>query len=402
MSKIFHMLETFSTIKNIMQYLSPYALISASLWFAAISKLIVSSHSFYDICVILIEDQTYYFLSLNLIFVVLILLLRQFRLFTLGRISETIQQQLINETDEMMHVIFHLITTLNSNNISYLIPAIYCQILSRLFQAKVSQLLLLPNKSSAKIHQRLIFGQLCIIFVSYYNIIICLKHFPDRGYLNILIFLTYSFSKSIKNIINHVLTIYEVVTDVSSFKIYLTKAIIDLGASLFQILLHIIWALAEFVRFKTSSFINESILSMVLGESYLLLKKILKFHSYLIAIKCLKNTIPNATQEDINEFDDTCIVCRTQLKADNDVKKLPCGHCFHLECLQKWFYHQSKCPLCQQNILELLREEQKNAQNVHNVQDAQNAEGMDAEEEIREQSDQDENVPVFNFNDLDD
>lgn len=37
-----------------------------------------------------------------------------------------------------------------------------------------------------------------------------------------------------------------------------------------------------------------------------------------------------------------------------DIKKLPCGHCFHAQCLQNWAQRQMKCPLCQYNLKNIL------------------------------------------------
>lgn len=43
-----------------------------------------------------------------------------------------------------------------------------------------------------------------------------------------------------------------------------------------------------------------------------------------------------------------CAICI--LPHDNGTKRLPCGHIFHRECVEKWFYEvgQKSCPLCRQ------------------------------------------------------
>jgi len=59
---------------------------------------------------------------------------------------------------------------------------------------------------------------------------------------------------------------------------------------------------------------------------------------------------PNATEEDLTENDNICIICREEMtvQADNnssDVpKKLRCGHIFHLRCLKSWLERQQSCP----------------------------------------------------------
>ena len=42
-----------------------------------------------------------------------------------------------------------------------------------------------------------------------------------------------------------------------------------------------------------------------------------------------------------------CVVCLTEFMADEMVKKLPpCGHWFHLDCIDQWLTTKSTCPVC--------------------------------------------------------
>lgn len=45
-----------------------------------------------------------------------------------------------------------------------------------------------------------------------------------------------------------------------------------------------------------------------------------------------------------------------QKYAATPLRKLPCGHVFHIECVEPWLLQRSdKCPYCNQNVRELLR-----------------------------------------------
>ncbi|OAF69526.1 ERAD-associated E3 ubiquitin-protein ligase HRD1 [Intoshia linei] len=72
------------------------------------------------------------------------------------------------------------------------------------------------------------------------------------------------------------------------------------------------------------------------------------------------NEFKDITQEDLNNGDPCCVVCREEMSLENNCKKLPCGHMFHKACLRSWFRRQQICPTCR---LDLLKED---AQNVRN------------------------------------
>jgi len=66
--------------------------------------------------------------------------------------------------------------------------------------------------------------------------------------------------------------------------------------------------------------------------------------------------LPTATPADL-EGDNPCIVCRSPMEAEGSVKVLPCGHCCHVECLERWLGRQSNCPLCREDLSFLRGEE---------------------------------------------
>ncbi len=63
---------------------------------------------------------------------------------------------------------------------------------------------------------------------------------------------------------------------------------------------------------------------------------------------------PTVTSEQLRNYADTiCIICREEMNGDNQVKKLPCDHIFHKNCLRSWFQRQQTCPTCRTQVLRL-------------------------------------------------
>ena len=62
---------------------------------------------------------------------------------------------------------------------------------------------------------------------------------------------------------------------------------------------------------------------------------------------------------DGDEFGDgqlpSCRICFEEFEATSDVRLLPCKHIFHDDCVDAWFRIRTTCPLCVQNISDLLK-----------------------------------------------
>ncbi|XP_022141279.1 ERAD-associated E3 ubiquitin-protein ligase HRD1B-like isoform X2 [Momordica charantia] len=57
----------------------------------------------------------------------------------------------------------------------------------------------------------------------------------------------------------------------------------------------------------------------------------------------MNDRFPDATPEELNSSDATCIICREEMTV---AKKLVCGHLFHVHCLRSWLERQHTCPTC--------------------------------------------------------
>ncbi|KAL6344152.1 hypothetical protein AAG906_031866 [Vitis piasezkii] len=57
----------------------------------------------------------------------------------------------------------------------------------------------------------------------------------------------------------------------------------------------------------------------------------------------MNDRFPDATPEELNASDATCIVCREEMTT---AKKIICGHLFHVHCLRSWLERQHTCPTC--------------------------------------------------------
>ena len=79
-------------------------------------------------------------------------------------------------------------------------------------------------------------------------------------------------------------------------------------------------------------------------------RRVKAFIQYRRVTANLNERFPDATTEELEALDDSCIICRDDMSVDAAggarPKKLPCGHIFHLRCLRTWMERQQACPTC--------------------------------------------------------
>lgn len=47
-----------------------------------------------------------------------------------------------------------------------------------------------------------------------------------------------------------------------------------------------------------------------------------------------------------------CLVCQCQYEDGERLRELPCGHFFHVECVDQWLHNKDICPYCRQSIVD--------------------------------------------------
>ncbi|KAI3953643.1 hypothetical protein MKW98_017467 [Papaver atlanticum] len=56
------------------------------------------------------------------------------------------------------------------------------------------------------------------------------------------------------------------------------------------------------------------------------------------------------TQEDVENKSAICAVCKDEMGMEEQVKKLPCSHCYHGDCILPWLGMRNTCPVCRYEL----------------------------------------------------
>ena len=73
------------------------------------------------------------------------------------------------------------------------------------------------------------------------------------------------------------------------------------------------------------------------------------------------------------DFNDHCSICQEPLiNTNGDNRKIircinHCGHCFHQDCIDRWFETSCQCPMCRTDIRDAVDNENSSNQNTNNI-----------------------------------
>lgn len=126
------------------------------------------------------------------------------------------------------------------------------------------------------------------------------------------------------------------------------KAVYTFYLELIRDLLH----LSMYLCFFLVIFVNYGVPLHLIRELYETFRNFkLRIADYIRYRKITSNMndrFPDATPEELNASDATCIICREEMTT---AKRLVCGHLFHVHCLRSWLERQHTCPICRALVI---------------------------------------------------
>ena len=61
----------------------------------------------------------------------------------------------------------------------------------------------------------------------------------------------------------------------------------------------------------------------------------------------------------------TCSICINSFAKDEIIKKLPCGHILHRDCVKPWLKVDSRCPVCRFDLLAHFTKKENEERRAH-------------------------------------
>lgn len=66
-----------------------------------------------------------------------------------------------------------------------------------------------------------------------------------------------------------------------------------------------------------------------------------------------QNTLPHKytrVKRNMDDDNEKCTICLCEFENGEDVRRLPCMHLFHINCVDQWLVTNTKCPICRVDI----------------------------------------------------
>lgn len=51
-------------------------------------------------------------------------------------------------------------------------------------------------------------------------------------------------------------------------------------------------------------------------------------------------------------IENVCVICQDNIEIESIIRVLQCKHLFHVNCIDRWFCENKKCPLCKKMITD--------------------------------------------------
>jgi len=220
---------------------------------------------------------------------------------------------------------------------------------------KVTHLDVYRNFKSVKLHSRLLISELLTFMINIYHSMFLLIPKSLSVFSSILaLYYLHGLTDSIYSFIRHIMYFNSFSTQNNYSKCHIHKKYIKLTMSIIKMPMILIFG-SIFLGKSMRSF--SLLLAIALESIQDVANKILCILNWRKAEDVLQNNLFPCTPNDIDR-EDICIICRCKMNIE-DSRKLACGHCYHLECMEHWIHNHSACPLCNAKII--------NNENINNI-----------------------------------
>lgn len=344
--------------------LNNYCFISIIILATQLRKALRDTTDLYDISIKIFEDKKLYLSLINCLTCILIIL-SIFALDTfIGKLSHTEKSSIINALYKRG---MHLVLSLSFNfgldfiEIHDVLKPYFTLFLMFYVRERVHNLQLKPKLPTFSEHYRLFCSQFALFFMSIYQTFQWFKSVHTKGHANQLVLTTdifYATFGFLLDIFNHMIFMSDRENLGGSNLSFHLSILCEYGCNIVMLICQLL-VLIIVIRSIESGFVNffPVIIQVVLEMK----KTISKHRRWKHMISALQSVLPDVDENDLKK-DDTCIVCRAEM-TPKDAKRLPCGHCIHTECLEKWTKDHTICPLCQNDMAQLLANAGKIADN---------------------------------------
>ncbi|KAF5198518.1 Erad-associated e3 ubiquitin-protein ligase hrd1a [Thalictrum thalictroides] len=329
-----------------MMKLQTYAGVSFISTITIIYNAFNSRTQFYPAMVYLTTSKINLLLLLNMGLVILCILWQLVKRVFLGSLREA-EIERLNEQSwrEVMEILFTITIFRQEFSVSFLgMVAVLLLIKSLhwLAQKRIEFIETTPSVPTLS-HIRIVSFMGFLLAVDTLLLYTCLKYLIQNWVPSVNLFFAFEYmilaTTTISTFVKYVFYVKDMLMEGQWEK----KAVYTFYLELIRDLLH----LSMYLCFFLVIFMNYGLPLYLIRELYETFRnfkvRVADYIRYRKITSNMNDRFPDATPEELDVGDATCIICREEMIT---AKKLICGHLFHVHCLRSWLERQHTCPTC--------------------------------------------------------
>ncbi|XP_057810776.1 ERAD-associated E3 ubiquitin-protein ligase HRD1B-like [Salvia miltiorrhiza] len=334
-----------------MMRLQTYGGISLIATLAVIYHAFSSRGQFYPAMVYLSTSKISLVLLLNMGLVVMCIMWQLTKKIFLGKLREA-EVERLNEQSwrEVMEILFAITIFRQDFSVTFIAMVtalLLIKALHWLAQKRVEYIETTPSVPKLA-HIRIVsfMGFLLLLDCSFlYNSV---KYLLETKQASVSLFFSFEYMILATTTVSTFLKYIFYVSDMLMDGQWEKKAVYTFYLELVRDLLH----LTMYMCFFLVIFVNYGVPLHLIRELYETFRnfkiRVADYIRYQKITSNMNERFPDATSEEINSSDATCIICREEMTT---AKKLLCGHLFHVHCLRSWLERQNTCPTCRAPVV---------------------------------------------------
>ncbi|KAJ3700306.1 hypothetical protein LUZ61_004011 [Rhynchospora tenuis] len=334
-----------------MMKLQTYAGFSFLATISAVYYAFSSRGQFYPAMVYLSTSKICFVLLLNTGFVFMCILWQLVKKIFLGTLREA-EVERLNEQSwrEIVEILFAVTIFRQDFSVTFLAMVtalLLIKMLHWLAQKRVEYIETTPSVPTLS-HVRIVSFMIFLFAVDCVLLTNSLKSLIQSKQASVAIFFSFEYAILATTTVSTFVKYIFYVSDMLMEGQWEKKAVYTFYLELVSDLLH----LSLYMLFFVIVFLNYGVPLHLIRELYETFRnfriRVTDYIRYRKITSNMNERFPDATPEELEASDATCIICREEMTT---AKKLQCGHLFHVHCLRSWLERQHTCPTCRAPIV---------------------------------------------------
>jgi E3 ubiquitin-protein ligase synoviolin len=349
------------------------------------TKIFVRTPNFFDICIRWQTEPIPRLLSFIWVGASSALLLDLFLSWSSGLLSRTEESRVIQKMkNQILTMVFSfaLADMRGLLSLYFGVSVLASGYAAGWFREKVSSFLTVTDLPSEKRHQNLFFGQLVILLAIMSTMLTSCRCLDIVALHHVLGGLITPALGIVRDIISHVVFLLDPDERGNSVRSYRVLFVAEVIVNVLELSVSLFFMGCLVIKSQLPIFYLRQLYENVTGAY----NQYEKWRTWMRMRRVIEH-LPVADEADLLR-EETCVICRLEMQI-GEGRKLPCGHCFHSECIERWVGQQSSCPICKQDLKQALEEAERRLEAERSL----NA-------EMQEPPDADDEPKVFRFEDL--